>query len=121
MRKYKSVDYVALGKKIAQRRQELNYSQKEIAEYIDCNESYLSRVENGKARPTFDFVVILARVLDVGIDYFLPYTPIGSKIILHELQDKWANCSPELAKFLDHILEEAKQLEVDIYNKNHLY
>ena len=121
MRKYHSVDYVTFGRKIAQRRQELNLSQKEIADKIDCNESYLSRVETDKARPSFDFIVALTRQLGVGIDYFLPHTIAGSNEVRHEFQSKWESSSPELIKFLDRILGEAKQLEIDILNKDRLY
>ena len=121
MRKYHSVDYQTFGKKVAQRRQELNLSQKEIADRIDCNESYLSKVENGKARPTFDFIVILTRELGVGVDYFLPHTKTGADFVRQDLYNKWKGCSPEIASFLDRVLDDAKQLEQDIVNRGRLY
>ena len=121
MRKYNCVDYIAFGQRITKRRTELQLSQKEIADKLDCNASYLSKVEHGKAKPTLDFVILLANVLDVGLNYFFPNTNIGADIGKYEFQNKWDQSSPELIKFLSNILECAKQLETDIINRDNIY
>lgn len=117
MRKYRIIDYSTFGNRIAKRRAELHLTQKAIADKLECNESYISKVENGKAQPTLDFVLLLANALDVGVDYFLPGSAVGTQIVRAELQKEWQECSPELVLFLNRITDEAKRFEKSINSK----
>ena len=54
MRKYHAINYIILGSRISKRRAELQLSQKQIAEALDCNESYVSKIETGNAHPSLD-------------------------------------------------------------------
>lgn len=65
----------------------------------------------GNSKPAFEFVVLLANKLGVGIDYFLPNTVMGAQIAKLELQEKWDKCSPELIQFLNKIVDEAQEFE----------
>lgn len=121
MRKYHCIDYVEFGKRLAQKRQQLGMSQKCLAERIDCNESYISKIENGKAKPSLDFIFLLAKEFNVGVDDLLPFTPANCSKMQAELQERWAKCSPEMTKFLSAIIDAAEQFENDIKNiKEHM-
>lgn len=121
MRKYNCIDYIELGKRIATRRKELKLSQKVLAEMLDCNDSYISKIEKGKTKPSLDFIFLIAKVFGVGVDYFIPFTVANSRIAKGELQERWETCSPEVIKFLNTIMDAVKQFEEDINSKNNLY
>ncbi len=106
-----------LGQRMAKRRRDMKLSQKSLAERLDCNESYISRIENGTATPTFDLVYLIARELKVGVDYFLPFTNEGTNILKIELNSKLGNCSPEILIFISNILDDAHQLEMQLKAK----
>ena len=118
MRKYKCIDYVEFGKRITKRRKELNLTQRELAEKLDCNESYISKIEKGKAKPTLDFVFLVAKEFEVGVDYLIPFTKTNSMIVKDEFQERWKKSSPEMINFLNSILDAAEQFEDDVSSKN---
>ena len=119
MRKYHAFNYPVLGSRVAKRRTELKLSQKQIAEVLDCNESYISKLENGKAHPSLDFLYLLAKHLNVGIDYFFPDTALGVTVMKNELQTKWDNFSPEALQLIDKIASEVLNYEKEICFKMH--
>ena len=114
MRKYHCIDYLEFGKRIAQQRKRLGMSQRELAERLDCNESYISKIEKGKSNTTLDFIFLLTKEFGVGIDDLLPYTPANSMIMKTEIQERWERCSPEMIKFLNTIIDAAEQFEKDV-------
>lgn len=118
MRKYHCIDYTVFGHRITSRRKELKLSQKMLAEMLDCNESYISKLESGKAKPTLDLTYLLAQKLKVGVDYFLPSTIVGSQIMQSEIQERLCACSPELTQFIYCVLEEAKDFEKSLRNSD---
>jgi transcriptional regulator with XRE-family HTH domain len=118
MRKYHTINYSILGARVAKRRNQLNMSQKQVAELLDCNESYISKLETGKAHVSLDLLYLLAKLLDVGMDYFFPDTVCGVNIIKDELQSKWDNFSPEALRLVDKIAVEILDFEKEIHSKN---
>ena len=114
MRKYHAINYVTLGSRVAQRRMELNLSQKQVAEILDCNESYISKLENGKAHPSLDLVYLLAKHLNVGMDYFFPDTVCGVEFIKKELESKWESFSPEALQLVDKIASQIATFEKEL-------
>ena len=48
MRKYNCINYLEFGKRIARQRKRLGLSQRQLAERLDCNESYISKIEKAK-------------------------------------------------------------------------
>lgn len=117
MRKYHAINYLILGERAAKRRNELQLSQKQVAEALDCNESYISKLESGKAHPSLDFLYLLAKYLGVGMDYFFPDTVRGVTVLQHELQAKWERFSPEALQLLDKIAGDVLDFEKEIHAK----
>lgn len=114
MRKYHCIDYVEFGKRIARQRKRQGMSQSQLAERLDCNESYISKIEKAKSKPTLDFIFLLTKEFGVGIDDLLPFTPVNSVIMKTEIQERWERCSPEMIKFLNAIIDAAEQFEKDV-------
>ncbi len=111
MRKYQAINYTAFGRRITKRRTDLHLTQMDIAEKLECSESYISRLENGKAHPTLDFAFLLAAALGVGIDYFLPHTESGTQALKNELHKDWEQCSPDALLLLQRITEAVRDFD----------
>lgn len=118
MRKYHAINYITLGSRISKRRAELQLSQKQIAEVLDCNESYVSKIETGKAHPSLDFLYLLAKHLEVGMDYFFPDTVDGAIIIKDEINEKWATYSPEMLQLMEKIASDISCFEQQLLSKS---
>lgn len=74
-----------IGKKITQRRKELNMSQKDLSEKLFVTHQAVSKWEKGKSIPSIELLYDLTKVLDVSIDYLLKDTETNDyKAILHQ-------------------------------------
>ncbi len=84
-----------IGSMIRAKRKELHLTQAELAEMIDSDAYYISRIETGKQRPGSKFLVALSNALDLPVDYFLG---IESNVVLHiqvsRLEEKLEELSP---------------------------
>lgn len=61
MRKYHCIDYVEFGKRIARQRKRLGISQRQLAERLDCNESYIITSSFNYQTPKMDFPLFYKR------------------------------------------------------------
>lgn len=109
MRKYYNIDYVEVGKRIAKRRTELGMSQKKLAEKLGCEYSYMSKIENGKAKPGLDLMKLIAVTLDVGVDYFIPGTKTHMQIIDTEIAEELKDCSATERRFIKDFIMRFKK------------
>ena len=84
-----------VGNMIRTKRKELHLTQAELAELINSDAYYISRIETGKQKPGSKFLVALSNALNLPTDYFLG---TESNIVLHthvtRLEDKLALLSP---------------------------
>ncbi len=64
----------ALGKRIREERQKLNFTQEQLAEKINVSTTYIGFVERGERSLTLGKLTLLANVLGVSIDYLLSDT-----------------------------------------------
>lgn len=118
MRKYHCIDYKLFGKRVNKRRGELGLTQRELAELMDCNESYISKIETGRATPTLNFACLLSQHLKVGLDYLVLNTPAGHEIAVAEYQNNKQELSPNLIMFMNSVQQLAQKLEKDIEKGN---
>lgn len=84
-----------VGNMIRSKRKELRLTQAELAELIDSDAYYISRIETGKQKPGSKFLVALSNALNLPVDYFLG---TESNIVLHiqvsRLEEKLEQLSP---------------------------
>jgi transcriptional regulator with XRE-family HTH domain len=78
-----------LGQKIAQRRDELGMTRKQLAEATELSYAYISQIETGYRLPSAKHHVILARVLGVSLDELFgaeeaPPVPVRSQVFAHK-------------------------------------
>lgn len=64
----KDIDYRLVGRKIKERRQELGYSQEELAEKCSVSPSYIGHIERGSRKLSMPVAVRICDVLQVGLD-----------------------------------------------------
>lgn len=62
---------MTLGQKIKHRREELGYTQTELAQKTKTSQPYISRLEKGDFNPSTQMIISIAVTLDVSIDYLL--------------------------------------------------
>ena len=62
---------MTLGQKIRNRREELGYTQSELARKTQTSQPYISRLEKDDFNPSTQMIVNIAVTLGVSIDYLL--------------------------------------------------
>lgn len=62
---------MTFGQKIKHRRQELGYTQTELAERLKSTQPYISRLEQGHFNPSMRMIVSIATALNISVDYLL--------------------------------------------------
>jgi transcriptional regulator with XRE-family HTH domain len=54
------------GANLARAREKRGLSQSQLARAVDVVDTYISRIETGRAQPSFDLILALARHLDTS-------------------------------------------------------
>ena len=62
---------MTFGQKIECRRQELGYTQSELAQKVHTTQPYISRLERGHFNPSLRMIIKIATVLNISADYLL--------------------------------------------------
>lgn len=96
---------LTVGEFVKRRRMELNLTQAELAEKINSDTCYISRVETGARKPTVDNLAALANALQVSSDYLLG---LNSNIVLHEHVS-------DMEKVLQNLVEEDKEAAIRLF------
>lgn len=65
------LDYINLGKRIAQRRKQAKMKQTALADLVGISNNYLSSIECGKEKPSLEILVKICNTLQVTPDYLL--------------------------------------------------
>lgn len=65
------IQYEIIGKRIRQRRKELNMKQYELAELLDISNNHMSAIENGREKPSLELLMNICDHLNVTPDFLL--------------------------------------------------
>ena len=65
------MDYVSIGRKIADGRNRKKLTQEDLAEKINSNAGYISNIEAAKKKPSLRMLINIVNVLDISLDYLL--------------------------------------------------
>ena len=63
--------YLSIGRNIRHLRKKKNLTQEQLAELIDGDQKYISRIESGKAKASLLYYLKIANALCVSLDYLL--------------------------------------------------
>ncbi len=64
-------DAIALGRRIAALRKNMNCSQMEFAEMLFINRVYLSQIEIGQRKPSLDLIVDIANLTGADMNFLV--------------------------------------------------
>lgn len=70
-----------IGNTVRKRRKELDLTQAQLAEKINSDVYYISKIETGKRKPGSKFLVALSNALEIPVDNLLG---VESNVVLHE-------------------------------------
>lgn len=62
---------MTLGQKVKSRREELGYTQLELAQKTQTCQSYISRLEHGDFNPSMQMIINISVALNISIDNML--------------------------------------------------
>ena len=62
---------MTFGQKIKYRREELGYTQTELAERVHTTQPYISRLERGHFNPSMKMIAKISPALNISVDYLL--------------------------------------------------
>lgn len=65
------MDYISIGRKIANSRVEKGLTQEDLAEKVDSNPGYISNIETAKKHPSLGMLIKLVNVLELSLDYLV--------------------------------------------------
>ncbi len=88
------IDYEELGKKIKNLRIEKGLTQENLAEYVGCNTSHISNIENSYTKLSLNVLLAVANALNVSVDYLLAEQLNSTSTILsQEILNKLSKCN----------------------------
>lgn len=65
-----------LAERMTELRKKHNFTQEDIAKYLDCNRATVANYENGKRQPDYNTLIKLAQKYSVSTDYLLGLTDV---------------------------------------------
>lgn len=104
------IDYRAMGKRIRQKRKEMDLTQEKLAELIDISPSHVGEIERGTSVCSVEVLVNLATALDLNLDTLVK--GIDNKNVdnaFSELLEKMSNSHKDLyIKLCENIADTLK-------------
>lgn len=76
------IDYVLVGKRIKEKRELNNLTKLQLAKISNFSNQHITNIEKGTGRPSIEFLVRIANILNVSVDYLLQdsiHVDIGEK------------------------------------------
>lgn len=92
----KNIDYKKLGLRIKQVRLNHGLTQEALAEYVGCNVSHISNIENSYTKASLNILLGIANALNTSIDYLLVDQYVNSSLALdNAIQRALKDCDDE--------------------------
>jgi transcriptional regulator with XRE-family HTH domain len=91
-----NIDYKKLGLRIKEVRLSKNLTQENIADYVGCNISHISNIENNHTKVSLNILLAIANALNTSIDYLLSEQYDNSSLALdNEILRALKDCDDE--------------------------
>jgi transcriptional regulator with XRE-family HTH domain len=75
---------MSLGANIRKARKARGWTQKELAERVESDASYMNRIETGKANPSIAVLARIAEALEVSLDELVKGQPDGAEVHIQD-------------------------------------
>jgi len=91
------IDYKKLGQRVRELRKSRNMTQAQVAEQIECAESFISHIETANTKPSLESLVRLSSLFHVPLDYFILDSPavLPEVLINEEIGEVLSKYRPE--------------------------
>ncbi len=90
-----AVDYILMGKRLAERRKSAGLTQEQLAEMAELTNNYISNIENGRSVPSVETLVDLCEALRTTPDAILSGVSLTSpEYMRDEIQQQLDRCLP---------------------------
>lgn len=115
------LDNIYLGKRIRKYREQSKLTQIEVANLLDSNENYISRIETGNATPSLKMIFKLANIFSVDAGCLISQTDDKSSDYYNDdLFKLISNLSPDKKRLLISALTLLDEYDIKAKNKNDL-
>ena len=106
------VDYKLIGKRIKLYRTKQGLTHEQVAERIDITTVYLSKIENGHAKPTLDLFASICGAIGCELpSLFCDTTPDSKSYQCEKVLELFRACAPEVKPIALTLLEELSKLQ----------
>jgi len=92
------MDFVMIGRRIKEIRMSKGISQVDLANKLDCDPCYISKMEKGSKKASIGRIVAVADVLDVSVDQLL-----GRKVSSND-NDEFAGIVSDCTPYERHLM-----------------
>jgi len=99
------IDYMQIGKRIANRRKKLGLKQYEVEEAANLSYKYLSNIERGVSIPSTESIMRIAMVLDTTPDTFLVGTARPTDDSWRGVAQRLRSLSPKQLKLVNALID----------------
>lgn len=108
------VDYKLIGLRLKERREAAGLTQEAAAEAAEITPIYLSKIENGHARPTLDTLAALCGAVGCELGGLLLDTEPASLQYQNERVVKlFRDCAPEVKPIALNLLEQLAKIQIN--------
>ena len=105
------IDYKSIGLRIKAARQQLHYTQEQVADLCDVSIQHISNIENNKTKVSLPLLIEIANVLKVTLDDLVCDTLQHSETVyVKEINDIFETCSIDEKRLLVQSLKSTKKL-----------
>lgn len=105
------IDYKSIGLRIKAARQQLHYTQEQVADLYDVSIQHISNIENNKTKVSLPLLIEIANVLKVTLDDLVCDTLQHSEAVyVKEINDIFETCSIDEKRLLVQSLKSTKKL-----------
>ena len=104
-------DYkIEMGKRMKNKRKELNLTQEQMAEILDISTKHYSGVERGVAGLSIDNLIVVSDILGLNLDYLIKGEATQDTTVPGQLKELYLNCPTEKRPYMLELLHIAKEL-----------
>ena len=104
------IDYKELGKRIRHRRQQLHFTQEELAAKCELSIPHLSHIERGHTKVSLPALASIANAMQCGIDELLCDSLGASREVFeHEIAQTLGDCSETEIRLIADLAKALKE------------
>lgn len=105
------IDYKLIGLRLKMSREKVNMTQESVAEQSDITVVYLSKIENGRVRPTLEILNTICSVVNCDLgSLFLNVSTESQNYQNEEIVELFRKCSPSVKPIAIDLLRKLSEL-----------